>query len=264
MTDAITPLLISITIPLLFWWLARQYPAPELTQDGPSLEELAPRFRKWEFALVVVYMALWAPVAAALATPLRWLAEWRARSMQVETQTFVFYMEDAAWWLPAFFMALLLSGLLLTPLLKAVLKQSYRDYERYNALRYGFDQRRVLKGLAVLVCTGCALLTYVFFDAYVVASPRELRVNTLFGPERRYEYTQITEIVTAPALVAPNGNTVYRRIFLIRFADGSSYSTDNMPQQELGERSRTQWIEFILSQSGLSPREKPVFQRGEL
>ena len=264
MTDVFTPLLISVAVPLVFWWLARRFPAPELTQDGPSLAELAPRFRKWEFVLVLVYMALWAPVAAALAAPLHYLAEWKARALQADAQTFVFYMEGAAWWLPAFFMALLLSGLLLTPLLKAVLKQSYPDYERYNALRYGFDQKRVLKGLAVVVCTGCALLTYAFFDAYVVASPQELRVNTLFGPERRYAYPQVVEVVTAPALVAPNGNTVYRRVFLIRFADGSSYSTDNMPEQELGQRSRTELIEFILRQSGLAPTEKPVFQRGEL
>lgn len=264
MTHALAPLLISIIVPLLFWWLARRYPAPELSQDGPSLEELAPRFRKWELVLVLVYMALWAPVAAALAFPLQWLGEWKARAMQTDAQTFVFYMEAAAWWLPAFFMALLLSGLPLTALLKVVLKQRYRDYERYSALRYGFDQRRVLKGLTALVCTGCALFTYLLFDAYVVASDQALRVNTLFGAERRYEYAQITEVVTAPALVAPNGNLVYRRVFLLRFADGSSYSSDNMPQQELGGRTREEWIDFVLRRSGRALTEKPVFQRGEL
>ena len=264
MSQVTTPLLISIIVPLLLWWLARKFPAPELSDDGPTLEELRPKYRKWEFVFLALYLALWAPVSFALALPLQALARWHAHSLQADAQTLVFTMETVAWWLPAFFLALLLSGLLLNGLGRVLLKERFADYERYNALRHGFDQQRVLKGLVVFVCTGCALFIYIFFDAYVAASPQELRVNPLFGSERRYAYTEIAEVVTAPALIAPNGNTVHRREFLIRFADGSSYSTNYMPKEEIGGRSTAQWVEFILQRSGQELKTKAVFQRGEL
>jgi hypothetical protein len=40
-----------------------------------------------------------------------------------------FFMDGAALWIPAFFMALLLSGIILTPLLKAALKVRYAEYQ---------------------------------------------------------------------------------------------------------------------------------------
>ena len=264
MTSALSALVTAIAVPVVFWWLARKYPAPQLAEDGPTLQELWPKYRKWEWIILIAYMALWVPVTAAIYAPLHLIAGWRAESMQEEPDTFVFFHDGAALWLPAFFMGLLLSGVVLTPILKRVLKERYAEYERYTALRFGFDQARAMKGLAIAICSAFALAVFAFFDAYVVASPGELRVNPFFGFERRYSYRDISEIVTAPALIAPNGNTVYRRIYLVRFNDGTSYTTDNMPEHELGERTRVQLMEAILQRSGLAPQEKPVFERGEL
>jgi hypothetical protein len=209
-------------------------------------------------------MALWFPVSAAVYAPLHLVARWRAESMQEEPDAFVFFHDGAALWLPAFFMGLLLSGVILTPIVKRVLRGGFAEYERYTALRFGIDQTRAMKGVAITICSAFALAVFAFFDAYVVASPGELRVNPFFGFERVYSYRDISEIATAPALIAPNGNTVYRRIYVVRFNDGTSYSTDNMPEYELADRTRIQLMEAILQRSGLTALEKPVFQRGEL
>ena len=50
--------LTAVAIPLVFWWLARKYPAPQVSANGPTLAELAPKYRKWEAALVLAYFAL--------------------------------------------------------------------------------------------------------------------------------------------------------------------------------------------------------------
>lgn len=264
MTSALTSLLTAIAIALVFWWLARRYPAPQLSEQGPSLEELWPKYRKWEWIILVLYMALWLPVSAAIYGCLHAVARLRAEAMQDNAETFVFFMDGAALWLPAFFMALLLSGVSLTPALKFLLKERYAEYERYAALRFGFDQNRVMKGFAAAICLSFVLGVFVLFDAYVVASPSELRVNPILGLERRYAYSEISEVLTAPALIAPNGNTVQRRAYLVKFTDGTSYSTDNMPEYELGDRTRVSLVQSILQRSGRSLREKPVFDRGEL
>ena len=152
----------------------------------------------------------------------------------------------------------------MTPVLKAVLRSRYREYERYAALRFGFDQNRVMKGLGIAISAAFVVAVLAFFDAYVVASPGELRVTPLLGLERRYAYSEISEIVTAPALIAPNGNRVHRRVYLLKFKDGTSYSTDNMPEHEIGGRSRSLLVRSILERSGRSAKEQAVFERGEL
>ena len=209
-------------------------------------------------------MALWAPVSAALWYPLHLLAQARAEAMRADPEALVFFMDGAALWIPAFFMALLASGLLIDPIVKALLKERYAEFERYNALRFGFDQRRVLKGFAIVICTAFALSVFALLDAYCVASERELRVNPLIGLERRYAYADIAEIVTAPAFVAPNGNTVHKRFHLVKFRDGTSYSTRNMPEHEIGGRDVAALAKAIIQRSELKPVEKGVFQDGEL
>jgi hypothetical protein len=264
MTGVLTSLLTAIAIPVVFWLLARKYPAPQLSAEGPSLEALWPKYRKWEWIILVAYMALWFPVSAAIYWPLHLVARWRAEGMQDNPDTFVFFVDGAALWIPAFFMALLLSGVVLTPALKFLLKERYAEYERFAALRIGFDQNRAMKGLAIVFSSAFILAVFALFDAYFVASPNQLRVNPLLGFERQYAYGDVSEIVTAPALIAPNGKTVHKRVYVVRFRDGTFYTTDNMPEYEVGDRSPTLLIQYIVHRSGVSPKEKAVFERGEL
>ena len=165
MTSALTSLLTAIAIPIVLWWLARRYPAPQLSAQGPSLQELAPKYAKWELMIVLAYIALWAPVSAAIYAPLHLAARWRGAAMQQDPDTFVFFHDGAALWLPAFFMGLLACGIILTPVLKRLLNERYTEYERYNALKSGFDQRRVLKGFTIGISSAFAVAVFVFFDA---------------------------------------------------------------------------------------------------
>jgi hypothetical protein len=264
MEELLTSILAAVSIPLVFWWLSRRFPAPQLSVHGPTLEELAPKYRKWEVIFTLAYILMWFPVSAAVFAPLHFIALWRAHAMQDDPSTFVFFVDGAALWIPAFFMALLLSGYALMPLLKGILKDRYAEYERYAALKFGFDQNRVMKGFSITIVVAFVLVVIALFDTYVVASQTELRVNPLLGLERRYAYSDISEIVTAPALVAPNGNTVYRRVSLLKFNDGTTFSTDSIPEEELINRSRAALVQAIVERSGVQITEKAVFERGEL
>src|SRR5262245_17812631 len=206
MTGVISSLLTAIAVPIIVWLLAWKYPAPQLSDEGPSLEVLRPKYRKWEWIFLVAYLALWAPVSTATYWPLHLVATWRAEAMQDTPGTFVFFVDGIALWLPCFFMALLVSGLALMPVFKLLLKERYAEFERYSALRSGFDQNRVMKGFAIVMTSAFGVAVFACFDTYFVASASELRVNPLLGLERRYAYSDISEIVTAPALIAPAGN----------------------------------------------------------
>jgi hypothetical protein len=121
-----------------------------------------------------------------------------------------------------------------------------------------------MKGFSLVINVAFVLAVLALFDTYVVASPNELRVNPLLGLERRYAYTEVSEIVTAPALIAPNGNIVYRRVSLLKFKDGTTFSTDSIPEDELLERTPAALVQAIVERSGARIIEKAVFERGEL
>ncbi len=102
------------------------------------------------------------------------------------------------------------------------------------------------------------------FDLYVVASSESIRVNPFWGFERRYTYTDVAEIVTAPVFIAPKGNTVYRREYLIKFKDGTVLSSDFIEVDEILKRSYQEFIAEIAKRSGVMIQEKAFFQNGEL
>jgi hypothetical protein len=153
---------------------------------------------------------------------------------------------------------------MITPLARFLLKERHAEYERYGALRFRIDQHALTKGLAMTICSGFVLAVMFCFDTYLVASPRELRVNPFFGFERRYAYSNLSQVLTAPALKAPNGDTVRRRVFVLRFDDGTSYSLDDLPEHEIDGRTPKLLVEAILRRSGRSPTEKAVLERSEL
>jgi hypothetical protein len=264
MEGALVSILTAAAISLVFWWLARRFPAPQLSAEGPSLAELAPKYRRWEVISTFAYMVMWFPVSAIVFTPLHLVAQWRAQAMQADSATFVFFADGAALWIPAFFMALLLSAYALMPVLKVLLRGRYGEYERYVALKFGLDQSRVMRALSITIVMAFVVAVAALFDTYVVASSNELRLNPLLGLERRYSYTDIEQIVTAPALIAPNGNTVYRRVYLLNFKDATTFSSDSIPEHELLGRSDAELMQAILERSGTPVIEKPVFERGEL
>jgi hypothetical protein len=255
--------LTAILVPAILWWLAKKFPSPELSKDGPSLEELAKKYRKWEVVAFVVMIALWLPVSLGIYEPLHALAGWIAENRREDADTFVFFVDGVALWVPSFLLAILISGVIATLVSKFLLKERYAEFERFGALKYRTDQRALSRTAAITVISAFLFGTMICFDAYLVASPNELRVNPFFGFERRYPYDDLSAILTAPRLKAPIGSVVERRIFVLRFKDGTSYSTNYVPDHELGERTPELLVEALLLRSGLRLTEKAVLERSD-
>jgi hypothetical protein len=264
MIEFIVSFVLVAAIPLLNWWLARKYPVLKLSPGAATLEELTHKYRKWEGRITFIYLVFCAVATFVIYLFLHFAALWRAQAMQFDAQSFVFFADGPMLWTSALFIALLCSGYVLTPLINYLLKGHYAEYERYTARKLNFDFYRVKKWLVIGVSTLIAVLLLAFFDTYMLASPEGIRFNPILGGERRYVYTDLDEIVTAPILIAPNGDLVYRRVYLLKFKDGTSFSTDSLPENEILHRSPREFISELVKISGRQPIEKAVFQRGEL
>jgi hypothetical protein len=68
----------SIGVPIVLALLARLFPASTADSTGETLEDLRPRYQKWETRLGVLYLILCAPIALALWAALRRLSSWHA------------------------------------------------------------------------------------------------------------------------------------------------------------------------------------------
>jgi len=262
---AISQAIVVVLLGLLFRWLQQRLPAPELTDRGPSLEELKSKYQVWDLIVVIGNIMLWFPMAALVFAGLYPWVTWYSSRLRDNPETFVFVVDRIVCLIiPSFLVGILLSAVVMAGICKLFLRERFAEYVRYDNLRLGIDQRRVMKGTALILGVSCTLAVFWMLNVYLVATPTELRINRPFGWARRYSYSELTEVMTAPASIAKSGRRVPGRKYRLQFQDGTFYSTLFMPSDELGGRSQKQLIEAILERSGLTLQEKPVFEQGEL
>ena len=165
---------------------------------------------------------------------------------------------------PGVFLALLISVTPVTWIAKRLLKSRYQEYEAYNRLKTKFDISRVNRLFYWGFGVGCGVAVFVALNWYVLIRQEALIVHrALAVQEDRYSYADVRIIRTAPALIAPNGNTVYRREFVVTFANGRILSTSSR-LSELTESRKRALMQLISARSNIPIQGTAVFERGEL
>lgn len=239
-------------------WVARAFPSRDIT-EGPTLEQLAPRYGKWEALFIVVYMASWAPVTFVAWLLLRALAGWNAAALG--PADFVLTADPVFWVLPAFFLALVLPGAPLTWLARRLLGARFAEYDRYLVLKHGYDYARANRAALRVVGWGCAAAVFLGLNWYVLVRDDALVVNRLLAvTDDVHPYGDIRSIRTAPRLIAPNGSVKERREWLVTFADGATWSTSGLPG-DLDEAQKAALIRPIAARAGVAVEEIPVFEK---
>ena len=264
MATAISQVIVVAVVGLVLWWLQRKMPAPELTDNGPNRQELQSRYEVWSLIAVFGNLVMWIPVTALLYAGLYPLVTWYSSGLRDNPETFVFCVPVLAYLIPVFFVGILLSSLVMAGILKLLLRDRFAEFARYDNLRSGIDQSRLMRHMIPTIGVSSIVGFLWMLNVYLVATPTELKINRPFGWARRYSYSELTEVMTAPATMAKSGARVQRRVYRLQFQDGSFYSTLFMPTKELDGRSVELLIDAILQRSGLTLQEKAVFEQGEL
>jgi hypothetical protein len=159
--------------------------------------------------------------------------------------------------MPAFFLGILSSGLVVDGLYRCLLRDRYRRFERFTSERLGIDGDRVLIGFAVIVIAGSALCflagvtIFARFDEDGVELGRPLTVQSTF-----HTYAHVKAVEHHATVRAPIGNIVQRPHFIIFFDDGASWSTEG-PLQDPGPELAGQIANLVARQSGRALVEKP-------
>lgn len=175
--------------------------------------------------------------------------------------------EVSAWLLPMLFggLLLLLLGVWITP--RHIFgTEEYADYIRLCRLKHGYCSDRIANSLLLIFPIPVLLLLVSVADNYTVFRKDAVILNPYlsFGTTT-HSYSNVSRITTAPKLIAPNGKTVHRRVYVIHFQNGDRWNSDSGPGIGDGDDwTKSRIARLVSERSGTPIWEQPIFQRGEL
>ncbi len=216
-------------------------------------------YRRWEVGLTATWLLVLLPAAA--------IAVWRILTRVAATRyaslgraEIGFFPGGVEFGFPAVFLGAVISLVLLWLGVRLHLGPRYVEYDRYEELKWGIPRWAPAAGLFALFAASSAGAA-ALLDCYAVFTADPIRVNEVFSVGgRAYRYADVRAIRTAPKWVAPIGNEVARREYVICFRDGSAWSTNWAPGSIIGA-DRLRLGELVSRGSGLEVVELAVLAR---
>lgn len=211
---------VNTLLPLLFLLASKMFPPKE--KDRLTLYEIADcerEFRKWInrellfFALyITVLCSLWYNLLHAVASG--YFASKRGSFL-------VLGFQNAAWFVPALFLAVFTSIPIIEMTYRHFLKEKYQAYIAYTNRLSGIDGRKIL-GILSWIIVPLFTFTILIMDCYTRFTLHSIYRNDFWSfREIRYDYHEIGGITKKMCLRGRNGEILYGRPFyVIDFKDG--------------------------------------------
>jgi predicted ribosomally synthesized peptide with SipW-like signal peptide len=228
---------------------------------GRGVEELRREFSSWQtryqtarFAGVVMAVGMWWVALETIATA--------ARSVP-RTTAYSFLQHGLIWGLAAGLPGTMTAAVLVNAVFRRWLGERYPEFERYQRLLSGMDERRLWFLVPAAIALS-AIGAYFVFDTYAYFTDTEIVTNKFWTlHEERHRYSDVAWIGTAPSVLELSGRRTRRTPVLIRFKDGSSWSTHSAPSG--AEASvRAALARFVSERSSVPVTEVPFFRSTEL
>ncbi len=206
--------------PLFLAWMRRFRIFRHREKTTKSFTELEREYRQLEPWITVLTVALLAVVAYPL-----WLgleAIYDERLAAQPNARFLLSLPAVLWLLPALFLSLFLSTLLLRYLLtRSMGRRRYAEFVDYNDRKFRIDSWRLFYCLGALLLPVCLVLTLMAFDSYARIDERGIVVNGFFGfGEKYYRFDEIEAIVVFDDETDGTRNLPH---YVIRFRDGGDF-----------------------------------------
>ena len=249
---------VSIALVILAW----AFPAPATGSGRPTLEDLRPKYERCERRLGLLYLALCAPISLALWWGLRRLSSWHAALLPPAEVTLT--AQPMYWLVVALPLSMVCAAPMFTWVAKLLLKERYLEFQLYETLKYRFDEGKFGAVLLSVVGVLSTVAIFLGLNFYVQVTREEVIVHPLFSvSEERHGIREIQSIRTAPKFIAPNGNVVARREYIVAFDGGHVLKTSWLPA-DLNDDEKRRLITDLSAKSGVPIQEVEIFRKGEL
>jgi hypothetical protein len=240
----------------LVFALARKYLAPApgepSAKEKYSPEELDSRFGgvQWLVGLGTVVVGLaftWSTHAALL-----WLN--RSLANADGPARFELWPQSVIWWFFPGFGALALSWEITLQLWSYFGGRNEADlYSYWSSQRVGFDSRRVLRWVALLVVVPIGILTVLALPMHEALREHDIRdCGYAFGPCKTFPYSDARRLTMIEGFRDRNGKLTDRAGIVIDFDDGRRWSS-----ADIGDFNKSvdpTLASFLSGKTGLSPQ----------
>jgi len=243
--------------------LARLFPAsPAPRETALTLDELRSRYKSWELGLGFAALLGAIPFAFLFWLALRAVAA--AHAALAPPAELVWVTAPYFWSIPAMFLGLVVMFPVGGLLARRLLADRHAEYVAYQQLKSRMDVEKVARILGTVVSLAAAVFVLLGLDWSVHADREGLALNRFLSVgEERHAWADVRAIRTAPALVAPNGNRVARREYVVGFADGRSWST-NGDLSDASPAEKRRLAELVAERSGVAIEEVGILRNDEL
>ncbi len=234
---------------LIFALFSRYFPINKAKrQTSKSLSELKKGFRTFDILILLLFF---------VSTPFLVYISYKIfgaisdfRFSNYADEGYLFLPDRMMWFVPAIFSGLGLSAFIFTAIQKPILKEKYNDYIAYSNLKYGYDSDRIIKILIkflIILVTGFFIFAINNFASF---GTEKIVISNFFQlTESKYEYKDVTNIKSIEKLIAPNGNIVIDKHYIIDFSDSNKWSSRQGGDSNYEKDS--EMIKFISAKTGL-------------
>jgi hypothetical protein len=252
-----------IWLPIMFSLLRKLFPARAAPSSGLPLAELKVKYSKWVSMLGVLMFVTGVPFAVGLWFAMSSLASWCAHQLPSAIVTFA-PVTPRYWAVPALLLGLVCGGIAAMWVVHRLLGARYNEFLDYWCQSSGMNSVKA-NVLVFQVCgVLCFGLIFLGLRAHVQLTNDALVVNGIFSPsEVRYSLADVQNIETSGRFVAPNGNLITQREFVVIFNDGRRWSTTYIPSDPDTEAKR-RFMRMIADRSGKPIEEVDLFAKGDL
>jgi multisubunit Na+/H+ antiporter MnhB subunit len=234
---------------LIFWLFSKYYPVKKSKyQSTKPIGELRKEFWKFDILILILFFVL-TPIFVIITYILfGWISD--LRFSKASANGYLFIPERMMWFVPAIFAGLGLSAFVFLKLQKPILKDRFNDYAAYSSLKYGFDADRVSNFLIKFLIVFVTAFFILAINYYAYFGNDKIMISDFFQlTESKYEYNDITAIKSVDKLIAPNGNVVIDKHYVIDFSD--SYKWSSRQGGDSNYEKDTDMINYILTKTGL-------------
>jgi hypothetical protein len=234
---------------LIFALFSKYFPINKAKyQTLKSLTELKKEFRTFDILILLLFF---------VSTPFLVYASYKIfgaisdfRFSKFANDGYLFLPDRMMWFGPAIFSGLGLSAFIFTAIQKPILKEKYNDYIAYSNLKYGYDSDKVIKILIkflIVIVTGFFIFAINNFASF---GTEKIVISNFFQlTESKYNYKDVARIKSVDKLIAPNGNIVSDKHYIIDFSDSNKWSSRQGGDSDYDKD--TDMIKFISAKTGL-------------
>jgi len=246
--ENIPTLVITLTVIFILFEVFKKLNPTDIStfQTDKTVKQLRKKYLKYDLFSLGFFWLLTIILTFIYYFLFVWLSDFRLsllKEIVIVVKPFI-----AAWFLCAFFTAMLTASIITIYISKWKLKTDWDEYSAYGYMKSGYNPKVgsiVMRTFAIIN----AILIIGFLDWFTAFRQDDIKVNSLFGlGNKTYQYTDIADIRDIDKLKAPNGNIVEDDHYIIVFKDGSKWNSRN---NGFGDYTRdTRIIKLIEQKTG--------------